>query len=186
MNEAVAATAVLPDPGTLPLWLQRELRSDHAGETGAVWIYRGILQCTRDPVVVAFARQHLETEREHLFLFDQWLPRDARSLLLPAWRASGWLLGAVAALGGRAVVFSTIEAVETFVVAHYMQQLRRLRAENAYPGIVTALQGCMQDEEHHRRDAGRRLPGSAGLPGRLWRALVASGSAAAVSVARVV
>ena len=33
----------------LPAWLEAELRSDHAGETGAVLIYRGILAFSRDP-----------------------------------------------------------------------------------------------------------------------------------------
>jgi hypothetical protein len=75
----------------LPEWLQSELRSDHAGKTGAVWSYCGILQCCRDPVVSAFAAEHLETEQGHLALFEQWLPVSLKSVLLPAWRLSGWL-----------------------------------------------------------------------------------------------
>ncbi|MGB1140885.1 MAG: demethoxyubiquinone hydroxylase family protein, partial [Halioglobus sp.] len=38
-----AGQAALPAVGDLDRWLQAELRSDHAGETGAVYIYRGIL-----------------------------------------------------------------------------------------------------------------------------------------------
>lgn len=34
--------------GLLPASLVADLRSDHAGETGAVVIYRGILAVTRD------------------------------------------------------------------------------------------------------------------------------------------
>ena len=45
---AASMTASMPFPGALPIAMQRDLRSDHAGETGAVFIYRGILSCTRD------------------------------------------------------------------------------------------------------------------------------------------
>ena len=37
----------LPDIDSLSIQLRRDLRSDHAGETGAVYIYRSILQFTR-------------------------------------------------------------------------------------------------------------------------------------------
>ena len=33
-------------------WLAAELRSDHAGETGAVAIYNGILRATHDPELI--------------------------------------------------------------------------------------------------------------------------------------
>ena len=36
----------------MPAWLIGELRSDHAGETGAVMIYRGILAFCKDPPFV--------------------------------------------------------------------------------------------------------------------------------------
>ena len=34
--------------------------SDHAGEAGAVMIYRGILKLTKDPEIAEFAKNHLE------------------------------------------------------------------------------------------------------------------------------
>ena len=49
-----------------PSWLTRELRSDHAGETGAIWIYKGILGFSVNNKVRIFARRHLETELKHL------------------------------------------------------------------------------------------------------------------------
>lgn len=43
-----------------------ELRSDHAGETGVVWIDRGSLAVSRDPVAREFAQRHLlATEQRH-------------------------------------------------------------------------------------------------------------------------
>ena len=180
-----STAAALPDTRTLPAWLRGELRSDHAGETGAVYIYRGILSVSRDSEVRAFAEEHLTTEESHLALFDAWLDAGARSILLPAWRLSGWVLGAIAALGGRGTVFTTIAAVETFVVAHYQQQLDRLAAEDIYPEVALALRSFQADEDHHRVDAEQR--GDAAQPGflaQLWAGIVGAGSAAAVVVAR--
>jgi len=82
----------------------RELRSDHAGETGAVFIYQGITTVARwrqDTELLAFARQHGETETEHLRLIEDWLPAESRSRLLLPWRMAGWLTGTLPALFGR-------------------------------------------------------------------------------------
>ena len=180
-----APSAALPDTRTLPEWLRGELRSDHAGETGAVYIYRGILAFSGDTEVRTFAEEHLGTEESHLALFDAWLDAGARSVLLPAWRFSGWMLGAIAALGGRGTVFTTIAAVETFVVAHYQQQLDRLAAEDIYPEVAAALRSFQADEDHHRMDAEHR--GDSARPGflaQLWASIVGAGSAAAVIVAK--
>ncbi len=180
-----AAIVALPDPATLPHWLQAELRSDHAGETGAVWIYKGILRFTRDPELRHFAEAHLRTEQEHLTLFEEWLPSRLTSALLPAWRCAGWLLGALSLLGDRDGVYATIEAVETFVVAHYRQQLDRLQEEQIYPEIAAILDQCMRDEDHHREDASKRQAVKPGMVAGLWRRIVAGGSAGAVVVARL-
>ena len=181
---ASLASTVLPDLASLPRWLQAELRSDHAGETGAVWIYRGILSFSRDRVVREFAEVHLRTEREHLAFFEAWMPRSMTSVLLPAWRLSGWTLGALSVLGGRNAVFVSIEAVETFVVEHYQQQIDRLTREQRYPEVAAALERCMRDEDHHRVDARSRHLGLNGVLWQAWRRVVGNGSAAAVIAAR--
>ena len=186
MRPSNTAMGALPDPTTLPSWLQGDLRSDHAGETGAVWIYRGILQFSRDPLVRGFAIEHLETEQGHLDLFEQWLPSPMKSVLLPAWRLSGWMLGALSTLGGRAGVFATIEAVGSFVVTHYDQQISRLAYEGIHPEVALALDQCMRDEDHHREDARCRQDKEMGLLGRCWQGVVEWGSATAVVFARII
>ena len=48
--------------------LQRELRSDHAGETGAVYIYKGIVAVALwrgDAELLSFAKAHGVTEADH-------------------------------------------------------------------------------------------------------------------------
>ena len=91
-----------PAPGAgvtpaVPADLMPELRTDHAGETGAVMIYRGILAVSRDPAVRAFAHHHQATEQQHLELIEALQPTVRRSRLLPLWRLSGWLTGALPA-----------------------------------------------------------------------------------------
>lgn len=168
--------------------LRAELRSDHAGETGAVLIYRGILAVSRDDAVRAFAERHLATEQSHLAKVEAWLPAAERSRLLPAWRIAGWLTGAIPAVFGARAVYGTIEAVETFVDHHYAQQLDLI--DSLPPDPVRAelrevLRSCQEDERDHRDEAaalarGVRRP----LVLRLWCAIVGSGSAAAVVLAR--
>ena len=168
----------------LPPWLEAELRSDHAGETGAVLIYRGILAVSRDPSVRDFATRHMATEQGHLRLIEDELPASRRSALLPLWRVAGWLTGALPALFGARAVFATIDAVESFVDHHYQQQIERLDAEGTHPALRAMLARC-QDEEVHHRDEARGL--GVGAPGallRLWIAMVDGGSKAAVAAAK--
>jgi ubiquinone biosynthesis monooxygenase Coq7 len=67
------------------------MRSNHAGETGAVWIYRGVLAVSRDAEIRSFAAHHLATEQLHLRFFDDWLSAPQKSVLLPLWRLSGFV-----------------------------------------------------------------------------------------------
>lgn len=186
----------------LPQPLLRELRTDHAGETGAVMIYRGVLAVSKDPVLRAFAQHHLETERRHLALIEAVLPTPWRSRLLPLWRLSGWLTGALPACFGPRSVYATIQAVETFVDRHYAQQLTLIDelllppkgpasdtragalAETDLRALRAMLLDCRQDEVAHRDDAAARWDGRAGLLMRGWRWLVSHGSEMAVRVCR--
>ena len=61
--------------------LLAELRSDHAGEYGAVSIYDGILAVSRSPEVRRFATNHRATELEHLRFMEAYLPPPERTRL---------------------------------------------------------------------------------------------------------
>ena len=171
----------------LSTFLERELRSDHAGETGAVSIYRGILAVAslkRDRELMVFALQHGETEAEHLQLIETWLPHQNRSRLLGPWRLAGWLTGALPALFGRRSVYGTIAAVETFVDKHYQYQIEYLIREGGPDGLLPLLQKCQADEIHHRDEAAALAGQSLSWALRMWCSLVSAGSSAAVVVAR--
>ena len=168
----------------LPDWLEAELRSDHAGETGAVLIYRGILALSRDAAVRDFAARHMTTEEGHLRLIEQVLPPARRSALLPIWRVAGWFTGALPALFGPRAVFATIDAVESFVDHHYQQQIDRLDAERSHPALRAMLARCQEEEVHHRDEARALGDSPPGLVLRAWVAMVDAGSKAAVAAAK--
>ncbi|MGC8532985.1 MAG: demethoxyubiquinone hydroxylase family protein [Acidiphilium sp.] len=161
-----------------------DLRSDHAGETGAVAIYCGILAISRDPGVRQFAERHLATERDHLARLDALLGPHQRSALLPLWRVAGWLTGALPAAFGADAIYATIDAVETFVDHHYEEQIRKLPEEGAGGVLRALLIACQADEIHHRDEARIANAKIAGRATRCWQWLVAKGSAAAVVAAR--
>lgn len=171
---------------TLPLGPEdiRDLRSDHAGEAGAVQIYRGILAMSRNETVRAFAREHLATEQRHLAFFESWLTPGARSHALPVWKSAGWVLGATAALFGPACVFRTIRAVESFVDNHYAEQIEVMARDDALSDLVAILSAFRDEELEHRDDAARR--GSPGEPwiARTWERLIGTGSQVGVAIAR--
>lgn len=174
-------------PAGLSVHLERELRSDHAGETGAVWIYRGLATVAGwrgDAALAEFARRHGATEAEHLRLVEDWLPPARRSRLLPAWRVAGWLTGALPALAGPRAVHATIAAVETFVDRHYQQQIDHLRAHGGPDGLLPLLLRCQADECHHRDEAAALAGPRRAWWLRAWCALVGAGSAGAVVLAR--
>ena len=190
-NIQVQARAQARAPCVLPASLIADLRTDHAGETGAVMIYRGILAATRDPGVRRFATQHLATEQGHLAAIEPLLAPAQRSRLLPAWRIAGWLTGALPALCGPRAVYATVEAVETFVDHHYAQQIRSIeqhdpaRSQAPLQTLRALLQTCRDDEVAHRDEAAELFAEAGHAPGvalRVWVMLVGAGSRAAVKI----
>jgi ubiquinone biosynthesis monooxygenase Coq7 len=161
-----------------------DLRSDHAGETGAVAIYLGILAVSRNARIRHFALEHLATEREHLARLGALLPVNQRSALLPLWRVAGWLTGFLPALFGPRAVYATIDAVETFVDHHYEEQIRNLPADGPGGALRALLMACQADEVHHRDEARAAGAAPTGKLTRAWQWLVSTGSALAVAAAR--
>ncbi len=182
--QAGSPAGTLRAPGQqLPEEVLADLRTDHAGETGAVCIYQGVLRFSRDPALRAFAQHHLATEQDHLAQIEAWLPAAHRSRLLPVWRLAGYLTGALPALMGPRAVYATIEAVETFVDQHYEEQVRALASDLG--ALRQTLLACQADEVAHRDESAlARGPGQPGWCLRAWCALVGAGSRSAVALCR--
>jgi 3-demethoxyubiquinol 3-hydroxylase len=182
------ASYVLLGPGdALPSLVFADLRTDHAGEVGAVCIYEGVLRFAKDPLLRAFAQHHLATEQKHLGLVTAWLPAEHYSRLLPLWRLAGFLTGALPALFGPRAVYATIEAVETFVDKHYDEQVQMLASQPALGKLLETLQLCQADEVAHRDEAAAaRGPERLNIMLRVWCAMVGIGSRASVALIRYI
>ena len=171
-------------PRQLPPWLVPDLRSDHAGETGAVWIYRGILAATRDNEVRRFARNHLATEETHLRHMEDWLHKSEQSKLLIVWKFAGFLTGFFPALVGQNALYATINSVETFVVNHYQAQINKLGDSDNFYDLRALLEQCCEDEAHHRDEAESLYLNEPGMVLKFWCKLIETGSRWAVGIAR--
>jgi demethoxyubiquinone hydroxylase (CLK1/Coq7/Cat5 family) len=171
-------------PAAIPTDLIGEMRSDHAGETGAVWIYHGVLAFSRDARVREFARRHRDTERHHLQRIAAVLPWPRHSWLLGPWRAAGFATGALPAIFGPRAVYATIAAVETFVNHHYQQQIDTLAGRPEHAALRQMLIECQAEECEHRDESIARQDESAGVLLSGWCKLVGWGSAMAVHIAR--
>ncbi len=174
------------DTSHLPPTLVADIRTDHAGETGAVWIYKGILAVSRNPEIRAFASEHLQTEQRHLKAMNELLPVFRRSWLLVPWRIAGFITGALPALFGKEAVYRTIAAVETFVNLHYQEQIDKLNALSTHQALKAQLIEFQLDECAHRDEAAAKTTKPSGLIARLWVGAIGSGSKVAVTLARFI
>lgn len=173
----------LVQPDAIPAPLIAAIRSDQAGETGAVWIYRAMRLMNRHADIRPLLDEHAEQEARHLAAINAILPWRYRSRLLPLWRVAGWTTGMIAALGGRSWTLATIAAVEAFVDRHYQEQIDQLSALSAraardsarerlacatgeclpasvasrdfggHPDLLSMLRAFREDELRHRADA---------------------------------
>ena len=167
--------------------LESFLRSDHAGEVGAVYIYKGILSIAKDPALVEFSKRHLETEKEHLRKIEEVLPVSKRSKLVGIWKVAGYRLGFLPSLFGPRIVFATIEAVESFVEDHYEEQLKYLRAQNdPDQALINLLQSCQDDEIEHKNESAIKKRSTPGFLLNFWMKIVGWGSSSAVKVAKII
>lgn len=150
-------------------WLDQELSSNLAGETGAVHIYKGALSAMKlNPTSISkdalqFCHSHMANESAHLRMFQSIIPSHKHTKLLPLWKIAGWTLGFVPTMiGGTKALYVTVEAVETFVEEHFQEQILLLNHhEKLSPctHLVELLEHCCEDEVHHKEDAARHLLG---------------------------
>ena len=161
MSDATAAPAPAthrprhPGPGARAQRLAEILRVDHAGELGAVYIYRGqraVLDARGGALPAQLA--HMEAqEAVHLAAFERLLPAHGvrPTLFTPLWRLAGFTLGAATALIGETAAHACTEAVETVIEGHYAGQVAEL--SDSDPALAAELSGFRDDELEHRADA---------------------------------
>ena len=170
---------------------RQEMRASYAGETGAVWIYRGILTVnglSNNRTLSEFARHHLQEESEHLALYEAQIHRFRGSLLQLFWIMAGFITGALPALLGNNWVYFTIYKVESFVDRHYQEQIHLLQTQSkactGYENCIALFRYCHVGELRHKEEAKACLATSPGIVMRLWGKAIEVGSAIGVMLAR--
>jgi ubiquinone biosynthesis monooxygenase Coq7 len=164
------------------------LRVDHAGETGAVAIYRGqravFAQAQARPIAGQLAEMEAH-EQAHLARFDAILTeRQVRpTALAPLWRLAGFALGAGTALMGDKAAHACTEAVESVIEQHYADQITELAARE--PGLAAELTVFRDEELAHRDHA--IAEGARDAPAYpLLTAVIRAGCRAAIKVSEKV
>ena len=138
---------------TLPKFMIPIFRTNHAGETGAIFIYKGILLVSRDKNIIDFSKKHLSTESKHLQLIESILHKKDRSKLTILWKFAGFLTGLIPALLGKKFVYATIFYVESFVERHYQDQIDLLAGNKKFKSLSIFIKNLQDDEVDHKDEA---------------------------------
>lgn len=146
-----------PGHGAQEQRLAEILRVDHAGELGAVHIYRGqraVFGASKGHEAIEGQLGHMEDqEAVHLKAFDRLLNarRVRPTVMTPLWRIAGFALGASTALMGEKAAHACTEAVETVIEDHYAGQITELEPRES--GLAKELSAFRDDELAHREEA---------------------------------
>jgi len=137
----------------------RVIKVDHAGEHGAVCIYRAQRWFARwtAPDMVDELNGFLAHERRYRALFAAELVRRGRrrcrSFLFCG--LGGFVLGTVTGLLGRRAIAATTVAIETVVLRHMHEQVAALSGSDM--AAVDALRSVIAEEQAHHDLSGLRL-----------------------------
>jgi ubiquinone biosynthesis monooxygenase Coq7 len=178
-----------PGRGAMAARLAEILRVDHAGELGAVSIYRGqraVLGAAPGHERIAGQLAEMEShEAVHLARFDSLLTqhRVRPTALAPVWRLAGFALGAGTALMGDKAAHACTEAVETVIEQHYADQVAEIADRE--PELAAEL-AAFRDEELAHRDLAREEGVGQGLGYALLSAVIRTGCRAAIKISEKV
>ncbi|MEL7485668.1 MAG: demethoxyubiquinone hydroxylase family protein [Pseudomonadota bacterium] len=144
-------------PGPREARIAEMLRVDHAGEYGAVQIYRGqravFDALPHKAATSALLKEMEDGEQHHLETFDRLLcERKVRpTLFSPLWNVAGFALGAGTALMGEKAAMACTAAVEEVIEQHYAEQADELEAVDA--PLANTVAEFREDELHHKETA---------------------------------
>ena len=136
--------------------IERMIRVDHAGEHGAVQIYRGQLAVLGHTAAGETIKHMHEQEQAHLQRFDQLIAEHGvrPTALAPVWSVAGYALGAVTALMGAKAAMACTAAVEEVIDEHYARQAASLEKDGAAQAdLKETIEKFRADEIAHRETA---------------------------------
>jgi len=175
----------MPGQGSRAGRLAEMIRVDHAGEFGAVNIYRGqraVFERIEGKSHAARLIAEMEAgEQEHLKTFDRMIAeRGVRpTLMAPIWRVAGFGLGAATALLGEKAAHACTEAVEEVIEEHYGRQSDDLAGVDSE--LKRVVDRFRADEIAHKETAIDQ--GARGAPGYpILSAVIKFGCRAAIGI----
>ncbi len=155
MSDTVSTSANRPGPRKKRI--EEMLRVDHAGEFGAVQIYKGqravFEKLPHKARLTEMLTEMEEGEHVHLNKFNELLAeRKTRpTLLTPFWEVAGFALGAGTALMGEKAAMACTSAVEEVIEKHYAAQAEELG--DTEPELKETILQFREDEIEHKDTA---------------------------------
>lgn len=137
--------------------IQEMLRVDHAGEYGAVQIYKGqraiFNKVHGKELISGLLLEMEEEEQKHLQKFDELLGENKMgpTVFSPIWNIAGFALGAGTALMGEKAAMACTSAVEEVIEQHYADQAEELGDEEAE--LRDTVLEFREDELAHKETA---------------------------------
>ena len=169
MWRSVSKTILNEEIRNLNKFLCGEIITDHAGEIGAVYIYYGAKHAllwrqyfiNKQDVNInklsSFVNHHLESEQIHSSFFNEIMPSELHTNLVPFWMLLGYFVGYVSMSMSPHFFYKTVEYIEEFVVKHYQKQINAMKIiakespSAATPNLQKILQSFCNDEDEHRK-----------------------------------
>ena len=141
--------------------ISRILKVNHAGEYGAIRIYRAQISVARHryPDLVPFLEETLSHEIQHCRQFvDAMSSRQSRPCrAMWLWGLGGSMLGVITALMGRNFIFACTKAVEQTVHRHLAAQIAFLASRDVtLRNLIASIQ--IEECQHLDYAAGQLTP----------------------------
>lgn len=142
--------------------IQRILRVNHAGEHGAISIYRAQMAVAqrRYPELIPWLKDTLSHETSHRAKFYAAMPerraKPCRALFI--WSIGGAVLGTITAWMGRGGIMACTSAVERTVQRHLQEQIHFLSSRDA--ALAAVVRDVQSEENAHLDHADRHHDGT--------------------------
>ena len=129
------------------------IRVDHAGEHGAIAIYKGQLSALSligDKKTSSIISEMAEGEKAHAKEFDRLVKeRKTRpTALMPLWSLAGYTLGVISVIGGKDSVMACTEAVEDVI-----DKIEELESSGKEQDILKTIKKFHAEEVEHEKIA---------------------------------
>ena len=139
--------------------IKRILKVNHAGEYGAIRIYRAQIWVARRwyPEIVEFLEETLGHEVKHLALFASAMPprRTRPCYVMSLWGNGGFVLGFLTALFGQQSIWICTSAVEATVHKHLNHQLMFLDGKD--DKLLSLIKSIQIEELQHLEHANLQI-----------------------------